>query len=63
MSAKVGHHLTFGRHLSSTLGPRIKTKPARYQTLAERSITRRGFGTEKYYVIDSRTNARIVGPH
>jgi len=38
----------------------IKTKPPRYQTLIERSIIARGFGTEKYYVIDSRTNARIV---
>jgi hypothetical protein len=38
----------------------IKIKPPRYQTLIERSITARGFGTEKHYVIDSRTNARIV---
>jgi hypothetical protein len=38
----------------------IKTKPPRYQTLIGRSIIARGFGTEKYYVIDSRTNARIV---
>jgi hypothetical protein len=38
----------------------IKTNPPRYQTLIERSITARGFGTEKYYVTDSRTNARIV---
>ena len=42
------------------LVPMIKTKPPRYQTLIERSITARGFGTEKYYVIDSRTNGRIV---
>ena len=38
----------------------IKTKPPRYQTLIERPITVGAFGTEKYYVIDSRTNARIV---
>jgi len=38
----------------------IKTKPPRYQTLIERSITDRVFGTEEYYVIDSRTNARVV---
>jgi hypothetical protein len=37
----------------------IKTKP-RYQTLTERSSTARGFGTEEYYVIDSRTKVRIV---
>ena len=60
MSARVGHRLTFTCHLSSILVPMIKTKPPRYQTLIERSIIARGFGTEKYYVIDSRTNARIV---
>ncbi len=60
MSARSGHSLTFTRHLSSILVPMIKTKPPRYQTVIERSITARGFGTEKYYVIDSRTNARIV---
>ena len=38
----------------------IKTKPPRYQTLIERSITGGGVGTEEYYVIDSRTDARIV---
>jgi len=38
----------------------IKTKPPRYQTHIKCSITARGFGIEKYYVIDSRTNARIV---
>ncbi len=38
----------------------IKTKPPRYKALIERSITARGFATEEYYVIDSRTNARIV---
>ena len=40
----------------------IKPKPPPYQTLIERSITAGAgaFGTEKYYVIDSRTNARIV---
>jgi len=38
----------------------IKTKTPRYQTSIERVITTGGFGTEKYYVIDSRTNARIV---
>jgi hypothetical protein len=38
----------------------IKTRPPRYQTLIERSMTARGFGTEEYYVIDSRTNARIA---
>jgi len=38
----------------------IKTKPPRYQTLIERSITAGAFATEQYYVIDSRTNARIV---
>ena len=38
----------------------IKTKPPRYQTLIERSITAGGFGTEEYYVIDSPTNARMV---
>jgi len=38
----------------------IKAKPPRYQTLIERSITAGGFGTEKYHVIDSRTNGRIV---
>jgi hypothetical protein len=37
-----------------------KPKPPRYQTLIDRSITARGFGTEKHYVIDSRTNERIV---
>ncbi len=52
--------MTFTRHVSSILVPMIKTKPPRYQTVIERSITARGFGTEKYYVIDSRTNARIV---
>ncbi len=60
MSARGSHRLTFTRHVSSILVPMIKTKPPRYQTLIERSITARGFGTEKYYVIDSRTNARIV---
>jgi hypothetical protein len=55
-----GHRLTFARYLSSILVPMVKTKPPPYQTLIERSITARGFGTEKYYVIDSRTNARIV---
>ncbi len=60
MSARGGHRLTFTRHVSSILVPMIKTKPPRYQTVIERSITARGFGTEKYYVIDSRTNARIV---
>jgi hypothetical protein len=60
MSAEVGRRLTFMRHLSSILAPMIKTKPPRYQTLIERSITADAFGTEKYYVIDSRTNARIV---
>ncbi len=44
----------------SILVPMIKTKPPRYQTLIERSITAGGFETEEYYVIDSRTNARIV---
>jgi len=38
----------------------INTKPPRYQTFIEPSITTGGFGTEKHYVIDSRTNARIV---
>jgi hypothetical protein len=38
----------------------IKAKPPRYRTLIERSITVRGLGTDKHYVIDSRTNARIV---
>jgi hypothetical protein len=38
----------------------IKTQPPRYQTLIERSNTAADFGTEEYYVIDSRTNARIV---
>jgi len=33
------HVLTFPRHLSSILLPMIKTKPARYQTLLEPSIT------------------------
>ena len=42
------------------LVPMIKTKQPRYQTLIERSISARGVGTENYYVIDSRTNARIV---
>ena len=37
--------------------PIIETKPLRYQTLIERSITARGFGTEKYYVIE------IAGPN
>ena len=60
MSARVGHRLTFTRHLSSILVPMIKTKPPRYQTLIEGSITARGFETEEYYVIDSRTNARVV---
>jgi len=60
MSARVGHRLTFTRHLSSILVPMIKTKPPRYQTLIEGSITARGFETEEYYVIDSRTKARIV---
>ena len=52
--------MTFTPHLSSILAPMIKTKPPRYQALIERSISARGFETEKYYVIDSRTNARIV---
>ena len=52
--------LTFTRHLSSILVLMIKTKPSRYQTLIERSIPAGGFGTDGYYVIDSRTNARIV---
>jgi hypothetical protein len=60
MSARVGHRLTFTRHLSRMLVAMIKIKPPRYQTLIERSITAGGFETEKYYVIDSRTNARIV---
>jgi hypothetical protein len=60
MSARLSHRLTFTRHLSSILLPMIKPKPPCYQTLIERSITASGFGTEKYYVIDSRTNARIV---
>jgi hypothetical protein len=60
MSATGGHRLTFTRHLSSILVPMIKTKPSRYQTLVERSTATRGFATEEYYVIDSRTNARIV---
>ena len=38
----------------------MKKNPPRYQTLIERSITAGGFGTEKYHVIDSQTNARIV---
>jgi hypothetical protein len=41
----------------------IKPKPPRYLTLIEHSMTGGGFGTEKYYVIDSRTNARIVKCH
>ena len=54
--------LPFDFHASSFqfLVPMIKTKPPRYQTLIERPITAGGFGTAKYYVIDSRTNARIV---
>src|SRR5436305_8868320 len=60
MSARGGHRLTFTRHLSSILVPMIKTKPPRCQTLIERPITVGAFGTEKYYVIDSRTNTRIV---
>jgi hypothetical protein len=55
-----GHRLTFTRHLSVFLVPMIKTKPPRYQILIERSITAHGFGTEKHYAIDSRTNARVV---
>src|SRR5439155_25523179 len=51
MSARVGHRLTFTRHLSSILVPMIKTKPPRYQTLIERSITAGAFATEQYYVI------------
>ena len=42
MSARVGHRLTFTRHLSSILVSMIKTKPPRYQALIERSITARG---------------------
>ena len=60
MSARVGHRLTFTRHLSRILVPMIRIKPPRYQTLIERSITAGGFETEKYYVIDSPTKARIV---
>jgi hypothetical protein len=59
-SARVGHRLTFTRQLPNVLAPMIKPKPPRYQALIERSITARGSGTETYYVIDSRTNARIV---
>jgi hypothetical protein len=60
MSAGVGHRLTFMRQLCSLLVPMIKPKLPRYQTLIECSTTAGDFGTEKYYVIDSRTNARIV---
>ena len=60
MSAGVDQRLTFMRQLSSLLVPMIKPKLPRYQTLIERSTTAGGFGTEKYYVIDSRTNARIA---
>jgi hypothetical protein len=60
MSAGVGRRLTFRHHLSSILVPMIKTKPPRYLTLIEHSITAEAFGTEKYHVIDSRTNEPIV---
>ena len=46
--ARVGHRLTFTRYLSSILVPMIKTKPPRYQTLIERSITAGSFRREKY---------------
>ena len=45
LRARVGHRLIFTRYL---LVPMIKTKPPRYQTLIERSITAGSFGTEKY---------------
>jgi hypothetical protein len=54
------HASPFQYFSASILVPMIKTKPPRYQTLVERSITASGFATEEYYVIDSGTNVRIA---
>jgi hypothetical protein len=54
-----GHRLTF-TVIFQYFSANDQDKATRYQILIERSITAHGFGTEKHYVIDSRTNAPVV---